>query len=139
MYGFAKIVNWLLIAIALLLFIFLAYENPWGYIIIGVILAAAAPLDFVLAKRLLKDKTISIKASNRQFARRFMEKAIYWISIGLTFISHGIVQTVSASLDRPLEGWFTFIPVFVFIISWMIVGKFRFDPNKYDKEEAQKA
>ncbi len=139
MYGFAKIVNWLLIAIAVLLFIFLAFENPWGYIVIGVVLAAATPVDFVLAKKLLEDKTISIKASNRQFARRFMEKAIYWISIGLTLISHGILKTISASLEKPLEGWWTFVPVFVFIISWMIVGKYRFDPNKYDKEEAKKA
>ena len=134
MYSVAKLVNWILVAVAAALFIILSnVTESWHFIVIGLVLAAATPIDFILAKKILEDKSVSVKANVRQFAKRFMENAIYWSVIGLTAISHGIIRTVYEIMEKTVEGWIAFIPVFVFIIGWSIAGKLRFDSSKYDE------
>lgn len=141
MFALAKVVNWLILVVAALLYI-PAYESPWVFIVMGLLIAVATPIDYILAKKLLLDKSIAVKASARNFARRFMANAIYWSVIGLTVLVHGITQMISANLNKgpdSLVGWVPYIPVIIFIIGWAVAGKFRFDPDKFDKGEAKKA
>lgn len=138
MYALAKLSNWILVILAIILAIFMG-ELPWLLIVAGVVLALATPINYVLGKKLLQDRQLSIKASTRQFARRYLEKATYWLAIGATVVAWGIIRTVEFSMTKAVNPWIKFIPVVVFIVGWIIAGKNSIDPDKYDLHEEEKA
>jgi len=134
MYALAKVINLIIVLLAALIAVFTG-EAPWLWLVSAVVVALAAPANVFVAKAILENRALSVKANVRKFARRRMNTAGFWFVISATVLCYGIIKLINI-VDN---SWIQFLPVAVFIIGWVTASKFRFNPDKYDSEADKQA